>query len=89
MAKNLRKEARRGEDGGVIETISSQMLRGLSNVFLAYTSGKNNRSQEKEKEAFQVKFFASKAFFVFFVGYRLVKLICMSFHCLGLQKRHS
>ena len=56
MAEKLREESERGEDGEIIETISNQMLRGLSNVFLASTSSSSTRngSENEDKETSQV-----------------------------------
>ena len=54
MAEKLTKESQGGEDGGVIEKISKEILKGLSNVFLASASSSGESSNNIEKEASQV-----------------------------------
>lgn len=54
MAEKLTKESRGGEDGGVIEKISKEMVKGLSNAFLASASSSDESSNNIEKEASQV-----------------------------------
>ena len=54
MAAILMKESRGGEDGGVIETISTELLQGLSNVFLASSSSKTDSLNDEDKKATEV-----------------------------------
>ena len=46
MANTLLKKAQGGEDGGAIEKISSEMLKGLSNLLLASSVSYSDSSKE-------------------------------------------
>jgi len=54
MAEMLTKESQMGEDGGVIEKISSEMLKGLSNVFLATARSSSDTLNDPNKETAKV-----------------------------------
>ena len=56
MAAMLTKESQGGEDGGVIETIATEILQGLSNIFLA-SSGSSSDSDDTDKKAAEVSVF--------------------------------
>lgn len=48
------KESQRGEDGGVIETISTELLQGLSNIFLASSNSTTDTLNDEDKKAAEV-----------------------------------
>ena len=48
------KESQRGEDGGVIETISTELLQGLSNIFLASSNSTTDSLNDEDKKAAEV-----------------------------------
>jgi len=54
MAAIVLKESQGGEDGGVIETISTELLQGLSNVFLASSNSYTNSLNDEGKKATEV-----------------------------------
>ena len=54
MAAILMKESQRGEDGGVIETISTELLQGLSNIFLASSNSTTDSLNDEDKKAAEV-----------------------------------
>lgn len=54
MAAILMKESQGGEDGGVIETISTELLQGLSNIFLASSSSNTDSLNDEDKKAAEV-----------------------------------
>lgn len=59
MAAILMKESQGGEDGGVIETISTEILQGLSNVFLASSKSNTVSLNDEDKKAAEVSGFFS------------------------------
>ena len=59
MANMLIKESQGGEDGGVIEKISFELLKGLSNIFLASTISSADSSDDTNKETAKVRLFIS------------------------------
>ena len=61
MAAMLTKESRGGEDGGVIETIATEILQGLSNIFLASSSSRSDNLNDNDKKASEVSVFPSSA----------------------------
>lgn len=61
MAAMLTKESQGGEDGGVIETIATEILQGLSNIFLA-SSGSISDSDDTDKKAAEVSVFPFSGF---------------------------
>ena len=48
------KESQGGEDGGVIETISTELLQGFSNVFLASSNSNTDSLSDEDKRASEV-----------------------------------
>lgn len=48
------KESQRGEDWGVIETISTELLQGLSNIFLASSNSTTDTLNDEDKKAAEV-----------------------------------
>ena len=58
MAAILMKESQGGEDGGVIETISTEILQGLSNVFLASSKSSTVSLNDEDKKAVEVSGFS-------------------------------
>ena len=54
MAATVLKESQGGEDGGVVETISTELLQGLSNVFLASSNSYTNSLNDEGKKAAEV-----------------------------------
>ena len=48
------KESQGGEDGGVIETISTELLQGLSNIFLASSDSNTDNLNDEDKKAAEV-----------------------------------
>ena len=57
MAAILMKESQGGEDGGVIETISIEILQGLSNVFVASSKTSTVSLNDEDKKAVEVSGF--------------------------------
>lgn len=51
------KESQGGEDGGVIETISIEILQGLSNVFVASSKTSTVSLNDEDKKAVEVSGF--------------------------------
>lgn len=55
MAAMLTKESQGGEDGGVIENISDEILQGLSNVFLASSKSSADSLNDTDKNVAEVE----------------------------------
>lgn len=54
MAAMLTKESQGGEDGGVIETIATEILLGLSNIFLASSTSSSDSLNDADKKSAEV-----------------------------------
>ena len=55
MVAMLTKESQGGEDGGIIEHISGEVLHGLSNAFLASTKSSAESLNDTTKNVAEVK----------------------------------